>query len=294
MDIRHITYFVEVAKYKSFTKAAKALYLSQSTLSKVVKDLEEELNVELIDRSTKQIELTEAGEIVLAEGELIMESMNDLSVHLYDLMNLKKGKIKIGIPPIIGFLFFPKIIKGFHSLFPDIKLKISENDSKKVKQEVKDGELDLGVVILPVDEKEFDVVPVVHGELALFVHHSHPLASKKQVEMTELEHETFVLFKQKLINELVVRECLRAGFRPKIAYEITEWGFISEMIAENLGVSICPKPLAKKFDEDVIKAIPIVNPTFPWKLGLISKKKKHPSPAVREFIQYISANAPFE
>lgn len=61
--------------------------------------MEEELNVELIDRSAKKIELTDAGEIVLAEGEMIMESINDLSIHLYDLMNLKKGKIKIGIPP---------------------------------------------------------------------------------------------------------------------------------------------------------------------------------------------------
>ncbi|MDN7246324.1 LysR family transcriptional regulator [Planococcus shenhongbingii] len=293
MDIRHLTYFIEVAKYKSFTEASKSLHLSQSTISKVVKDLEDELNVELIDRSTKKIDLTEAGEIVLAEGEVIMESLNDLSVNLYDLMNLKKGKIKIGIPPVIGFLFFPKIIKGFNNLYPDIKLKITEDDSKKVQQDVRDGRLDLGVVILPVDDKEFDSVPLVDEQLALFVHHSHPFAQKEKVEMKELEHETFILFKQALFHSLIVQECQRAGFQPKIAYEISEWGFISEMIAENLGISICPKPIEKKFDPELIKAIPIVNPTFPWKLGLISKKKKKPSPAVREFIHYLSDNAPF-
>ncbi|RID83635.1 LysR family transcriptional regulator [Peribacillus asahii] len=292
MDIRHLTYFIEVAKYKSFTKASKSLHLSQSTLSKVVKSLEEELNVELIDRSAKKIELTEAGEIVLAEGETIMESLNDLSIHLYDLMNLKKGKIKIGIPPIIGFLFFPKIIKGFNNLYPDIKIKIFEDDSKKVKQEVKDGILDLGVVMLPVDEKEFDVVPLVCEELSLFVHHSHPLAHRKKVEIKELQNETFILFKQEFIHNLIVQECLKAGFRPKIAYEISEWGFISEMIGEDLGISICPKLMAKKVDQDLIKAIPIDNPSLPWDLGLISKKKKHISPAVREFIKYISAELP--
>ena len=182
MDIRHLTYFIEVAKNKSFTKASQSLHLSQSTISKVVKSLEEELHVELIDRSTKKIELTEAGEIVLAEGEMIMDSLNDLSTHLYELMNLKKGKIKIGIPPIIGFLFFPKIIKGFNNLYPDIKIKIFEDDSQKVKQEVRDGKLDLGVVMLPVDEKEFDVVPFVCEELSLFVHHSHPLAQRKKLK----------------------------------------------------------------------------------------------------------------
>ncbi|PEJ36352.1 LysR family transcriptional regulator [Peribacillus butanolivorans] len=293
MDIRHLTYFIEVAKYKSFTKASKSLHLSQSTISKVVKSLEEELNVELIDRSAKKIELTDAGEIVLAEGEIILESLNDLSMHLYDLMNLKKGKIKIGIPPIIGFLFFPKIIKGFKNLYPDITIKISEDDSKKVKQDVKDGILDLGVVMLPADEKEFDAVPFVNEELSLFVHHSHPLAQRDKVEMKELQNETFILFKQELIHDLIIQECLRAGFRPKIAFEVSEWGFINGMIGENLGISICPKPIAKKFDQDLIKAIPIDNPRLPWNLGLISKKKKHPSPAVREFIQYISADLPF-
>lgn len=287
MDIRHLTYFIEVAKYKSFTKASKSLHLSQSTLSKVVKSLEEELNVELIDRSAKKIELTEAGEIVLSEGEIIMESLNDLSTHLYGLMNLKKGKIKIGIPPIIGFLFFPKIIKGFHNLYPDIKIQISEDDSQKVKQDVSDGVLDLGVVMLPVDEKEFDVVPFVSEELSLFVHHSHPLVQRETVEMKELQNETFILFKHEYIHDLIIQECLRAGFRPNIAYEISEWGFVSGMIGENLGISICPKPIANKVDEELIKAIPF-DPSFPWNLGIISKKKKHASPAVREFIKYIS------
>ncbi|MFB9989951.1 LysR family transcriptional regulator [Bacillus benzoevorans] len=288
MDIRHLTYFIEVAKYKSFTKASKSLHLSQSTLSKVVKSLEEELNMELIDRSVKKIELTDAGEIVLAEGEVIMESLNDLSSHLYDLMNLKKGKIKVGIPPIIGFLFFPKIIKGFNQLFPDIKIKISEDDSQKVIQEVRDGLLDLGVVMLPVDEKEFDVVPFVFDELSLFVHHSHPLAQKEKIEMKELQKETFILFKHPYIHNLIIQECQRAGFHPEIGYEISEWGFISGMVGENLGISIFPKPVVNKVDQDLIKAIPF-HPSFPWNLGIISKKKKHASPAVREFIKYISA-----
>ena len=65
------------------------------------------------------------------------------------------------------------------------------------------------------------------------------------------------------------------------------------MISENLGVAICPKPIVKKVDQDLIKAIPIVNPSFPWNLGLITKKKRHASPAVREFIKYISAELPF-
>lgn len=289
MDIRHLTYFIEVAKYKSFTKASKSLHLSQSTLSKAVRSLEEELNIELIDRSAKNIELTEAGEIVLAEGEIIMESLDDLSSNLYDLMSLKKGKIKIGIPPIIGFLFFPKIIKGFNNLYPDIKIKLYEEDSGKTKQLVSDGQLDLAVVMLPVDEKEFNVVPFVDGELSLFVNTSHPLAQRDTVEMKELVNETFILFKKEFaIHDIVIQECLRAGFRPEIAYESSQWDMIRGMISENLGISIFPKPIENLVNPNLIKSIRIVNPKFPWLLGLISKKQKHTSPAVREFIEYTS------
>ncbi len=112
--------------------------------------------------------------------------------------------------------------------------------------------------MLPVDEKEFDVVPFVYGELSLFVHHSHPLAQREKVEMKELQNETFILFKHPYIHDLIIQECLRAGFRPEIAYEISEWGFISGMIVENLGISIFPKPVVEKVDQDLIKAIPIL------------------------------------
>ena len=113
--------------------------------------------------------------------------------------------------------------------------------------------------------------------------------------MKELQNDTFILFKKDFaIHELIIQECERAGFRPEIAYESSEWDFISGMIGENLGISIFPKPIGKRVDQDLIKAVPIVNRSFPWHLGFISKKKKFASPAVREFIQYISAELPPE
>jgi DNA-binding transcriptional LysR family regulator len=133
----------------------------------------------------------------------------------------------------------------------------------------------------------------VNEELALFVHTTHPLAQREKVELIDLRNENFILFNQELIYNLIIQECLRAGFRPKIAYEISEWGFISEMIGENIGISICPKPIAKKVNQDLIKVVSIENPSIPWSLGFISKKRKHMSPAVREFIKYISAELPF-
>ncbi|TMU83924.1 LysR family transcriptional regulator [Bacillus sp. BHET2] len=286
MDIRQLTYFNEVAKYKSFTKASNVLHLSQPTLSKMVKSLEEELDMELIDRSSRQIELTEAGEIVYEQGQVILESLDHLSTHLYDLMNLKRGKIKIGIPPLIGFLFFPSIIKRFKGDYPDIQIQLNEHGANKVEQDVGDGLLDLGVIVLPMDEEEFDIVPFLSEKLMVFVHSSHHLANKEAVEMSELQEEDFILFSEDFaLHDMIIQECRKAAFQPKIAYESSQWDFISEMIGQNLGISIFPESISKKVDQNVVKSIPIVNPTMPWNLGIITKKGRYVSYAVREFIK---------
>ena len=91
MDIRHLTYFIELAKQKSFTKVSQVLCLSQPTLSKMVRNLEKALEVELLDRSSKKVVLTVAGEIVFEKGQKILGSFEDLSSLVNDMMNLKKA-----------------------------------------------------------------------------------------------------------------------------------------------------------------------------------------------------------
>lgn len=187
-------------------------------------------------------------------------------------MNLKKGKLKIGVPPLIGYLFFPKIIKGFRDLHPDISIQLVENGALKIKDSVKEGILDLGVAPLPVEEDEFDVIPIVVEEMMLFVHSSHPLATREKVSIIDIKDESVVHFQDdSTLYQQVLQECLKAGFRPNVTYQSTYWDFITEMVKQNLGVSIFPQSLAKRVDQSLIKAIPI-EPTIIWKIGIILKK----------------------
>ncbi|WLV25362.1 LysR family transcriptional regulator [Aciduricibacillus chroicocephali] len=288
MDFRQLTYFIEVARCQSFTKASEKLHVSQPTLSKMVKNLEDDLAVELIDRSARQITLTDAGEIVLQEGQKIIESMGDLSNHLYDLMHLKRGKIKIGIPPLIDVLFFPRIIKGFKKLYPDIEIDLLERGGNKVMEEVREGLLDLGVVIMPDDETVYNCVPFHHDELNLFVHSGHRLAEREKVDMSELREEAFILFSEDFtLHDKVIEECNKAGYDPHIAYVSSQWDFISEMIGEELGISIFPQAIASKVNERLVKSVPI-RPSIPWKLVTITKKGKYISKAAQVFIDFIT------
>src|SRR5574342_684376 len=110
MDIRHLEYFSEVAEQLSFTKASQMLHVSQPSISKAIKNLEGELGVPLFYRSSKQLELTDAGKAVLMNAKKVLEAFKNLTLELTDLMDLKSGEIRIGIPPIVGAAFFSKLI----------------------------------------------------------------------------------------------------------------------------------------------------------------------------------------
>ncbi len=131
MDIRHLTYFIAVAEHRSFTKAAESLHITQPTLSKMVRLLEQRLNVTLFDRSGKQIELTDAGRTILQSSRQIVRAFDNLSAELADVVQLKKRDHRFGLPPMVGGRFFPSIIERFHLKYPDIRLQLAEQEERR-------------------------------------------------------------------------------------------------------------------------------------------------------------------
>ena len=130
MDIRQLEYFVEVAKQLSFTKAATTLHISQPSLSKAIQNMEQDLGVPLFYRSSKQLELTDAGQVVLSNAHQILNAFENLHTELTDIMELKTGKLRIGIPPIVGAEFFSKLITEYKEHYPFIEIALTEVGSK--------------------------------------------------------------------------------------------------------------------------------------------------------------------
>lgn len=288
MDIRQLKYFIEVARHKSFTKAALALHVTQPTLSKMVKNLEEEMDVVLFDRSARQIMLTDAGEVVYEQANKIVNSLDDLSASLYDVMHLKKGKIKIGLPPVISTLFFPTIIAEFQLAYPDVTVEIAEYGARKVEQKVLEGAVDLGFVMLPVDAEKFDVEPFVEQEIKLLVHESHPLANRDVVDLIDFKDDPFLLLsKEFTLNSKTIDFCLSEGFRPRVAYESSQWDFIVGMVEKNLGVTLMPKLICDRVKDGPFKTLSLSR-TFPWRLGIIMAKNRYVPYISRSFITLVN------
>jgi DNA-binding transcriptional LysR family regulator len=287
MDIRHLQYFMEVARYKSFTKAAEALYITQPTISKTIKNMEEELHIVLFDRSTKKIELTDAGKIMMEQGRHILKSFQNLSSELQDLQNLKKGHIRIGLPPMVGSSFFPEVIGQFHEQYPEVTIQIFEDGAKKVELDVESGLIDIGVTVLPTDDKLFHSFSFVQEKLMLLVHPTHGLAGKENVSLSELEGEPFVLFREDFaMHDVIIMECVRLGFQPHVVYESSQWDLISGMVAANLGIALLPETICREVDTARINIIPLVNPIIPWQLGMIWRKERYQSFAAQEWIHF--------
>lgn len=287
MDIRQLRYFIEVAKYMSFTKAAEQINVSQPSLSKTIKNLEDELGTSLFDRTTQKMNLTDTGKIAFEQAQEVMKLMDNFSSEISDVMHIKRGKIIIGIPPVIGSLFFPKLVGDFQSMYPEIEVEVIEEGAKKIEKLVEDGSIDIGVSLLPNNEDLFEVYPFASRELKLIVDGKHPLASSRQIPLTDLKDERFIFFKKDFaLHDRIFTACVEAGFEPLIAFESSQWDFISEMVANRLGIAILPETLCEKLDPNRIKTISIVEPTILWSLSLIWRKDKYLSYLTKEFIRF--------
>lgn len=287
MDIRQIEYFVEVAKQLSFTKAASTLHVSQPSISKAIQNLEAELGVPLFYRSSKQLELTDAGQAVLINALQVLEAFQNLRSELMDLTELKKGQIRIGIPPIVGAEFFSKLISQYKEKYPYIEILLTEVGTKRIRQEIEAGELDIGLVCSVCSTNEnLETIGFLKDPLQLIVHEDHPLAHLDVIELANLVEEAFIIYRKDFIlYDRIIEECSKHGFFPTIACETTQKDLFIEMVQAKLGVALLPQKIAEKIPYDSIKRIPFKEETIHLELGITWKKNKYLPFAVREFIE---------
>ncbi len=285
MDIHHLQYFIEVSRFNSFTRAADHLFVTQPTISKMIKNLETELGVELFDRSHKKLVLTDAGRVILEQAQIIDKAFNNLQTELDDLLGLQKGHIRIGLPPIMDAAEFIQILGDFHSEYPNITFQLVEDGAKKIEENINQEELDVGITVLPTQE-EFHFFSFMKEELKVVLPPNHRFANRKQVKLEELHEEQFILFnKDFVLNDRITSACKEAGFVPRVVSESSQWDFIGKMITANLGISILPYSVSQLLKEEV-RTVKVVKPTIEWDLAIIWRKDQYLSYATKEWLKF--------
>ncbi len=278
---------MEVAKQKSITKAAENMHLSQPALSKSIIALEEELGMTLIIRTNKTSDLTDTGKVVLEYAQKMNALQDEMKTTLNDMTNLTRGQINIGLPPFIGSLFFPRVMAKFHHAYPNIELNITEYGGARVVKSVEEGEFELGVAVLPLDELQFNIYPIVEEEMKLLVYKNHRLASRNEVEIEDLTDEEFIFYHDEFaLNQMMRDHFIAAGFEPKILFKSSQWDLMSEMVAANLGITILPQSICNRVFTKDIKIIDL-RPAIMWRLAVLTKKDRYLSIAGKTFIDFI-------
>jgi DNA-binding transcriptional LysR family regulator len=286
LDIKHLQYFIEVSNFKSFSRAADHLFITQPTISKMIKNLESELGVPLFDRSRKQLTLTDAGQIILEQAKLIDKAFNNLETELDNLTGLKKGHIRIGLPPIFNAHYFLKIVGYFHEMYPGITFQLVEDGSKKIEEDVANNLLDVGIIVLPTKNDLFNHFSFMKEDLKLILHPSHPLAEREEVQLAELANESFILFnKDFVLNDRIILSCNNVGFKPHIISESSQQSFIEEMVSFKLGISLLPESICHNLNKN-IKSVNVVNPSIGWNLAIIWSKDQYLSYAAKEWLGF--------
>lgn len=285
LDIRHLEYFAEVAKHLSFTKAASTLHVSQPSLSKAIQNLEGELGVPLFYRSPKQLELTDAGKAVLINTKNVLDAFHNLTSELNNIAELKKGEVKIGIPPIMGAAFFSALISQYKETSPLIDIHLTEVGSKVIKEGVEDGNLDIGLICnIPIKNDSFEVIKLLKDPLMVIVHKENPLAANQVISFSQLENEPFILYRKDFsLHDRILDVCLKNEFTPNVVCETSQKDFIVEMVGAKLGIALLPSKICQELKNDIV-AIPFEHPEIYLELGMIWKKNKYQSFAVQEFI----------
>lgn len=285
MDIRQLEFFAEVAKQKSFTKAAEQLLVAQPAISKSIKKLEEEVGLLLFNRSERKVSLTAEGEALLKHAESILDQLAHAKAEMEELSGLKKGEVRIGLPSMVGSYYFPGLIIDFKKKYPDLQITVYEQGTVKIRQMLIDGEIDMGVVLEDDVEGEIEVLPFLKEEMIVCVSDSHRFATRDTVSYEELTQESLVLFKEGYFQrEITARASRMSGLPLNVTFETNQISLIKSLVAKQLGITL----FLRMVIADDTHLVPVsLDPPVYLKLGVAWNKNAYLSKANQAFLSFM-------
>ncbi|WP_434637327.1 LysR family transcriptional regulator [Klebsiella sp. I138] len=285
MDIRTLRYFVEVVRQQSFTRAAEKLFVTQPTISKMLKNLEDELNCTLLIRDGRRLLLTDTGRVVFERGQAILGEFHQLESELSDINHLHKGVLRLGIPPMVGMLM-AEPISLFRQRYPGVELKIAEFGGLTVQQAVSNGELDLAMTALPVDENSgLSTLPLFNHPLCVLTPRTEQWENVPSLSPEALAAHPLVIYNE----DFALSRQLMALFtchdvKPRIAVRSGQWDFLAAMVQAGIGVAILPQPICERLDAQNFCWIPLQSELH-WELGMIWREGVYLSHSAQAWLE---------
>ena len=286
MELYQLGYFIEIARQRSFTRAAERLHMAQPALSQQMKNLESELGTALFIRGRKEIQLTAAGKAFLPRAEALLTQAEAAKAIVSDVAQLRGGKLIIAAIPSVSACLLPEVIRSFSRLHDKVELQLIEDSSERVAKNVESGLADIGFLQLPASKSAFETRTIISEPFVLLVAKSHPLVKQKEVALKQLAAESFIFYKGRA-RDTASEACRKAGFEPRIACESGELETVRALVAAGLGLAVVPQLAAGNLPK-TIQAITIREPKMHRQIAAVWQKGSVLSPAAHALLKLVS------
>ncbi len=275
MNLRDLEYLIALDELRHFRKAAEKCYVSQPTLSGQLKKLEQELGVQLVERTRHKVFLTPVGTEVVKKARQIMQDVE----YIQELAQLAgdplRGPLRIGLIPTLGPYLLPLIIPAIRQGLPGLELYLHEIQTGTLMEKLASGELDVGLLALPIEAEHMQSSVLFEEHFWLAVPEAHKLASQTQIQLQQLAQESILLLDDgHCLRDQALDVCTMAGAREKANFRGTSLETLKHMVSSGNGVTLIPRLAILKTDPDnaQVRYLPFEKPAPSRQIGLIYRK----------------------
>ncbi len=286
VQIESFKIFCDLAETESFTKAAQINAITQSAVSQQITSMERQLKALLIERSKKKFRLTREGELLYQQGKQIIQSFESLVHQLQEVRNVISGTIRVATIYSIGLHDLQPYVKRFLKKHPMVKVHVEYHRANQVYDDVLGNVVDVGLVAYPVNDSKLELVSLREEKLVVICHPSHTFAKSKNLKIQQLQGQKFIGFEP----DIPTRKAIDKEFRERsiVVRHVMEFDNIETVkraVEIEAGISIVPAgTVAQEVSKNTLVALEFSDVVLTRPVGLIHKKNKVLSPAIKQFI----------
>jgi len=288
MEIRQLKAFLAIAEAKTFTAGARRVNVTQAAISMQIRQLEDEVGLQLFTRTPRRVILTEAGEYLLERARKILREHDSALAEIAEVAGAEYGRLRIGSASgTFAMHQLPTIMQKLKETFPNSDLSVASGTSQKLVDRMMHGEIDIAFISLPVDNTNVTCETLFSDEIVAIGHPKHQLAKEKFISAAALAGERLILGEQGGNTRRMIDEFFSAAnVKPNIVMELSRQEAINEMVASGLGVGMAgAKSVARDIRDKKLISWFIEGAEIEWETGLARLRGGHYSPIAKEFVK---------
>lgn len=288
MEIRQLRAFLAIAEAKTFTAGARRVNVTQAAISMQIRQLEDEVGLQLFTRTPRRVILTEAGEYLIERARRIMREHDSALAEIAEVAGAEHGRLRIGsASAMFATKQLPEILQKLKDKFPNAEISVTSGTSQALVEKIMHGEVDIAFVSLPVESSHVSIDHLFSDEIVAIAHPEHPLGGEKFISAATLAGEKLILGEKGGNTRRMIDDFFdAANVRPNVIMELSRQEAINQMVENNMGVGMAgAKTAAEEVKAGRLISWLIEGAEIKWDLGLARLRGGYYSPISKEFVR---------